>query len=52
MQFGIILVYLVTQNEGKRYKRIRDYRKILPAGQIVYKYDNGSVMYSYAFTKI
>ena len=39
-----------------RMKHSRDFDKfskeILPSGQIVYRYDNGSVMYSYEFTEL
>jgi len=27
-------------------------KEILPTGQILYKYDNGSVMYAYEFTEL
>ena len=27
-------------------------KEILPTGQILYKFDNGSVMYTYEFTEI
>lgn len=39
-----------------RQKHSRDFDKfikeVLPTGQILYRYDNGSVMYSYEFTEI
>lgn len=39
-----------------RMKHSRDFDKfskeILPSGQIIYRYDNGSVMYSYEFTEL
>lgn len=39
-----------------RMKHRKDFdrfsREVLPAGQIIYKYDNGSVMYSYEFTEL
>lgn len=39
-----------------RQKHCRDFDKfikeVLPSGQIIYRYDNGSVMYSYEFTEI
>ena len=39
-----------------RMKHSRNFDKfskeILPSGQIVYRYDNGSVMYSYEFTEL
>ena len=39
-----------------RMKHSKDFDKfskeVLPTGQIIYKYDNGSVMYSYEFTEL
>lgn len=39
-----------------RQKHSRDFEKftkeILPSGQILYRYDNGSISYSYEFTQL
>jgi len=47
---------LETTDEYVRMKHSRDFSKfskeVLPNGQIVYKYDNGSVVYSYEFTEM
>ena len=47
---------LASTDEFVRVKHGRDFDKfskeILPTGQIVYQYDNGSVMYSYEFTEL
>lgn len=47
---------LESTDDFVRMKHSADFDKfskeILPTGQIVYKYDNGSVMYSYEFTEL
>ena len=47
---------LENTDEYVRMKHNRDFSKfskeVLPSGQIVYKYDNGSVVYSYEFTEM
>lgn len=47
---------LASTDDYVRQKHSRDFEKfvkeILPSGQILYRYDNGSVMYSYEFTEI
>ena len=47
---------LENTDEYVRMKHNRDFSKfskeVLPNGQIVYKYDNGCVMYSYEFTEM
>ena len=47
---------LENTDEYVRMKHSRDFSKfskeVLQNGQIVYKYDNGSVMYSYEFTEM
>ena len=47
---------LENMDEYVRMKHNRDFSKfskeVLPSGQIVYKYDNGSVVYSYEFTEM
>ena len=49
-------VKLENTDEYVRMKHSRDFSKfskeVLPNGQIVYKYDNGSVVYSYEFTEM
>jgi hypothetical protein len=35
---------------GKDFEKFS--KEMLPTGQIVYKYDNGSVMYAYEFTAL
>ena len=39
-----------------RMKHSKDFKEFaketLPTGQIIYKYDNGSIMYSYEFTEL
>ena len=40
-------VRMKHRNEFEKFSK-----EILPSGQIVYKYDNGSVMYSYEFTEL
>ena len=39
-----------------RMKHDKDFEKfskeVLPTGQILYRFDNGSVMYSYEFTEL
>ena len=47
---------LENPDEYVRVKHTKDFdkfsREITPTGQIVYRYDNGSVMYSYEFTEL
>lgn len=47
---------LESTDDFVRMKHSKDFDKfskeILSAGQIIYKYDNGSVMYSYEFTDL
>ena len=47
---------LENPDEYVRVKHSKDFdkfsREITPTGQIVYRYDNGSVMYSYEFTEL
>ena len=47
---------LENTDDFVRMKHSKDFAKFsketLPNGQIVYKYDNGSVMYSYEFTEL
>ena len=47
---------LENTDDYVRTKHGRDFEKftkeVLPDGQIVYQYDNGSVMYIYEFTEI
>ena len=47
---------LENPDDYVRMKHCKDFakfsREALPTGQIVYKYDNGSVMYSYEFTEL
>jgi hypothetical protein len=47
---------LENTDDFVRMKHSKDFvkfsRETLPTGQIVYKYDNGSVMYSYEFTEL
>jgi len=47
---------LENTDEYVRMKHSRDFSKfskeVLPNSQIIYKYDNGSVMYSYEFTEM
>ena len=47
---------LENTDEYVRMKHSRDFSKlskeVLPNGQIVYKYDNGSVVYYYEFTEM
>ena len=49
-------VKLENTDEYVSMKHRRDFSKfskeVLPNSQIIYKYDNGSVMYSYEFTEI
>ena len=49
-------VELENTDDFVRMKHSRDFDKftkeILPSGQTVYKYDNGSVMYHYEFTEL
>ena len=49
-------VELENPDDYVRMKHCKDFAKFsketLPTGQIVYKYDNGSVMYSYEFTEL
>lgn len=40
----------VSMKHGRDFDKFS--KEILPDGQILYKYDNGSVMYSYEFTEI
>lgn len=40
----------VYRKHGKYFDEFS--KETLPSGQIVYTYDNGSVMYSYEFTEI
>ena len=47
---------LENPDDYVRMKHSRDFdrfiKEILPGGQTVYKFDNGSVMYSYEFTEL
>jgi hypothetical protein len=47
---------LENTDDFVRMKHSKDFinfsKEILPTGQIIYKYDNGSVMYSYEFTEL
>ena len=47
---------LANTDDYVRMKHSKNFEKFtketLPNGQIVYKFDNGSVMYSYEFTEI
>ena len=47
---------LESTDDFVRMKHSKNFDKFsketLPTGQIVYKYNNGSVMYSYEFTKL
>ena len=47
---------LENTDDFVRMKHSKDFEKfskeILPTGQIIYTYDNGSVMYSYEFTQL
>ena len=47
---------LVSTDDYVRMKHSRDFdrftKEILPSGQILYTFDNGSVMYSYEFTEL
>ena len=47
---------LVNTDDFVRMKHSKDFDKfskeILPTGQILYKFDNGSVMYTYEFTEL
>ena len=47
---------LENTDDFVRIEHNRDFekfsREVLPTGQIIYKYDNGSVMYSYEFTEL
>ena len=47
---------LENPDEYVRVKHSKDFdkfsREITPTGQIVYRYDNGSVMYAYEFTEL
>ena len=47
---------LENTDDFVRMKHSKDFDKfskeVLPTGQIIYKYDNGSVMYSYEFTEL
>ena len=47
---------LENTDDFVRMKHSKDFDKfskeILPAGQILYKFDNGSVMYTYEFTEL
>jgi hypothetical protein len=47
---------LENTDDFVRMKHSKDFhkfsKKILPTGQIIYQYDNGSVMYAYEFTEL
>ena len=47
---------LENTDDYVRMKHSKDFaqfsKEILPSGQIFYRYDNGSVMYSYEFTEL
>ena len=47
---------LENTDDYVRMKHSKDFdrfsKEILPSGQIYYRYDNGSVMYSYEFTEL
>ena len=40
----------VRMKHGKDFEKFS--REVSSAGQIIYRYDNGSVMYSYEFTEL
>lgn len=42
--------YFIRKKHGKYFEKFS--KEILPSGQIIYTYDNGSVMYSYEFTEL
>ena len=47
---------LENTDDFVRMKHRKDFdqfsKEILPSGQIIYRYDNGSVMYTYDFTEL
>lgn len=40
----------IRMKHGKDFDKFS--KDLMPNGQIIYKYDNGSVMYSYEFTEL